>query len=148
MTETKSLRPQFVGEMPEALTPGVLYISLDFDTMAHLCACGCGHEIVTPLSPTDWKFTYDGAAVTVHPSIGNWSHACRSHYIIKSGGIVWAGDWSDEQVAAGRASDRRRKARQFGQKQLAPKAERVKTTKSERPLGRLRQLWRWIKGRP
>ena len=61
--------------------------------------------MITPLSPKDWKFTYDGASVSVHPSIGNWSLPCRSHYIIKSGGIRWADDWSDEQISTGRQRD-------------------------------------------
>jgi len=145
MTGARALQHKFVGEMPEALSPGVLYISLDFDTMAHLCACGCGHEIVTPISPTDWKFTYNGASVTVHPSIGNWSHACRSHYIIRQGHIVWAGDWSDEQIAAGRAQDRKAKAAQFGSEAHAPAAKPAPP--SVKPIGRLEWFRRWLFGR-
>ncbi len=30
-----------------------LYISIPYVTAAHKCPCGCGEEIVTPLSPTD-----------------------------------------------------------------------------------------------
>lgn len=63
--------------------------------------------MVTPFSPTDWQLTFDGVSVSLYPSIGNWSLACRSHYWIKRGGKVqWAGQWSDEEVAAGRAHDR------------------------------------------
>ena len=99
------LQHRFVDGFPDRLQPGVLYISIEFASMSHLCCCGCGREVITPLSPKDWKFTYDGASVSVHPSIGNWSLPCRSHYIIQSGHIRWAGDWSDEQILAGRHRD-------------------------------------------
>ncbi|HAQ76199.1 MAG TPA: hypothetical protein DCR96_06880 [Hyphomonas sp.] len=143
MKAISMLKHQFVGEIPGKLSAGILYISLEFDTMAHLCCCGCGHEIVTPLSPTDWRFTYNGAAITVHPSIGNWSHQCRSHYIIRNGRVVWAGDWTDEQVAAGRARDRAAKAVQFGN---TPTPLEVKGVDSEPPKtrGAIARLWRWM----
>jgi hypothetical protein len=99
------LQHRFVDGFPDRLQPGVLYISIEFASMSHLCCCGCGREVITPLSPKDWKFTYDGASVSVHPSIGNWSLPCRSHYIIQSGRIRWAGDWSDEQISASRHRD-------------------------------------------
>ena len=82
------LQHRFVDGFPDRLQPGVLYISIEFASMSHLCCCGCGREVITPLSPKDWKFTYDGASVSVHPSIGNWSLPCRSHYIIQSVGLV------------------------------------------------------------
>ncbi|MEW1836919.1 DUF6527 family protein [Nonomuraea angiospora] len=44
---------RFVEHIPERLEPGELYISFPFATAAHLCACGCGKEVVIPLSPTD-----------------------------------------------------------------------------------------------
>jgi hypothetical protein len=37
----------------------------------------------SPLSPTDWKLTFDGVSVSLHPSDGNWSFPCRSHYRIE-----------------------------------------------------------------
>ena len=86
------LEHRFVASVPEQIDPGLLYISLDFATMMHLCACGCGREVVTPLSPKDWRMTYDGQSVSVHPSVGSWSLPCRSHYVIKRGKIRWAGD--------------------------------------------------------
>jgi hypothetical protein len=100
---------RFVASIPEQIEPGLLYISLEFSTMMHLCACGCGREVVTPLSPKDWRMTYDGQSVSVHPSVGSWSLPCRSHYVIKSGRIRWAGDWTDQQIANGRRADQFRK---------------------------------------
>lgn len=100
----------FVEEVPTQMRPGVLYVSMECATAMHLCACGCGAETVTPLSPTDWVLFYDGEAVTLHPSIGNWSLPCRSHYFIEDGKVVWAAPMTDAAINRGRAWDRTRKA--------------------------------------
>ena len=42
-------------------------------TSAHSCCCGCGEEVVAPLTPTDWKMTFDGETTSLRPSIGNWT---------------------------------------------------------------------------
>ena len=105
MTRQK-MNHEFVEFIPEKLQDHTLYISIEYDTVSHKCACGCGHEVVTPLSPRDWKLVYNGEAVSLHPSIGNWSFDCRSHYWIKGGDIVWAEAWSKEQIEAGRRHDR------------------------------------------
>ena len=104
------LEPRFVGEVPEPLEPGFLFVSLEHRSMLHLCACGCGAEVSLPLTPLDWHFTYDGEAISVWPSVGSWSLPCRSHYVIDRGRVRWAADWTDEEVAAGRRRDRRRRA--------------------------------------
>lgn len=96
--------------MPERLEPGLLYVSMDYATVIHLCACGCGSQVVTPLSPTDWELTFDGVDVTLSPSVGNWSFPCRSHYLVRSGRIMPADTWDDDEIAAGRRRDARRKA--------------------------------------
>ena len=100
------LTSEFVMAVPENLEEKTLYISMDYATVAHKCCCGCGCEVVTPLSPTDWKLTYDGQGVTLYPSIGNWSFPCRSHYWIDGSTVRWAEQWSQERVAAGRTFDR------------------------------------------
>ena len=105
---------KFVDLIPDELEPEVLYVSLDYATVAHLCFCGCGQEVVTPLSPTDWKLTFDGVSISLSPSIGNWSFPCRSHYWIRSGRIHWAENWSDEEIAGGRETDRAKKEDFFG----------------------------------
>jgi hypothetical protein len=81
------VKHEFVEQIPERLNDGVLYVSMSFGTVVHKCACGCGSEVVTPLSPTDWKLTFDGESISLHPSIGNWSFACRSHYWITNGQV-------------------------------------------------------------
>jgi len=108
------LEHRFVQHIPDAVNPGVLYISMEYGTAAHSCCCGCGEEVVTPFTPTDWKMTFDGETVTVHPSIGNWSLACRSHYVINRGHVIEAGPWADVQVEAERRRDRAAKARHYG----------------------------------
>jgi hypothetical protein len=112
--KTAILKHQFVTSVPEKPEEGILYVSLPYRTAIHKCCCGCGHEVVTPFSPTDWKLTFDGVSVSLYPSIGNWSLPCRSHYFIERGRAEWAGEWSDAKIAAGRAHDRRLKERYYG----------------------------------
>jgi hypothetical protein len=103
------IAPRFVEHVPEILEPGLLYVSLEHGAMVHLCACGCGHEVSLPLSPIDWKLSYDGENISLRPSVGNWSFPCRSHYVIEGGRVNWADDWSEQAVAAGRRRDKRRR---------------------------------------
>ncbi|XWN36865.1 MAG: DUF6527 family protein [Balneola sp.] len=103
---------EFIPDQKE-MQDGVIYISLEYDTAVHNCACGCGEQVVTPFSPTDWKLTYNGESVSLYPSIGNWEFNCRSHYWIKKGKILWAEDWSDKQIEANRYLDKKTKEKSF-----------------------------------
>lgn len=96
---------RFVACVPDAMEDRVVYIAVDFATVVHRCCCGCGNEVVTPLSPTDWTLTFDGETISLNPSIGNWSFECQSHYWIKQSRVRWAPRWSKEQIAMGRAYD-------------------------------------------
>lgn len=107
------LKMQFIEYIPDNLQNGTLYISMEYATASHNCACGCGKEVVTPFTPTDWKLAYDGESVSLSPSIGNWSYPCRAHYFIQHNRIVWAADMSQEAIAAGRYIDRACKKRQY-----------------------------------
>lgn len=78
----KIMKPKFLDVIPDYLEDDVLYISIQYKTAVHKCACGCGNEVVTPLTPNDWRLIFDGRTVTLRPSIGNWSFECRSHYWI------------------------------------------------------------------
>lgn len=109
------LEHRFVQHIPNVLESGVLYISMEYGTAAHSCCCGCGEEVVTPLTPTDWKMTFDGETVSLNPSIGNWTLACRSHYVIKRGQVIEAEPWTDNQIEAERYRDRVAKAATFAQ---------------------------------
>ena len=109
MTSTARFSHRFVVRAPDQLDEGVLYVSLEYATALHLCACGCRSEVVTPLRPAQYSMTFDGESVSLRPSIGNWGFPCRSHYWIERGGLVrWARTWSDEEVTwarAGRETD-------------------------------------------
>ncbi|MFI6326546.1 DUF6527 family protein [Nonomuraea sp. NPDC050556] len=107
MTATAYLRPSFVESFPPELEPGVLYVSILYATCGHLCACGCGHEIVTPLSPAQWTLTYNGRDASLSPSIGNWGLPCRSHYWIREGAVRWSRRFTAREIADNRERDRR-----------------------------------------
>lgn len=100
------LRAEHVEFIPEELEPGVLYVSQRYRTASHLCCCGCGREVVTPLSPAKWRLIEDDGEVSLSPSIGNWSFPCRSHYWISQGEIRWAGAMSSDQISRVQARDR------------------------------------------
>jgi hypothetical protein len=113
MSELETVQHRFLERIPELLEDGVLYVSIEFCVALHRCCCGCGSEVVTPLSPTDWQLTFNGESVTLYPSIGNWSLPCRSHYWIRNNHVTWAEAWSEEKIIAGRRVDRVRKEQYF-----------------------------------
>lgn len=108
-TAAKEVVPKFVKFIPKELEEGMIYVSGEYATTVHKCACGCGEKVVLPLHPTDWWLKFDGESITMRPSVGNWGFPCRSHYLITANRIEWAGNWTDAQIAAGRDRDVRRK---------------------------------------
>lgn len=130
---------QFVEHIPEDLEEGILYITIPFATVLHLCACGCGSEVATPLSPTDWSITFNGESVSLSPSVGSWILPCRSHYWIRENRVRWAGDWSDEQIEGGRARDRAAKRAYFDESET----REGDVAEPERELSR--RLWGRVK---
>ena len=113
MPKTHKLKHVFVESFPDVMEDGTLYISVQYCSAGHKCCCGCGREVVTPLSPTDWSLTFDGDSITLHPSVGNWNFPCRSHYWIRKNRVKWAGDWNEDEIAAGRLFDSRAKKRYY-----------------------------------
>jgi hypothetical protein len=97
---------EFVQLVPDELEPATLYISIAYDTIVHSCLCGCGLRVVTPLSPAEWRLTYDGKTVSLSPSVGNWSFPCQSHYVIAHGRVRWAAQFSRHRVENVRKRDR------------------------------------------
>jgi hypothetical protein len=156
----RTLGHEFVEYVPHVLAEGVLYISTTYNTCLHLCCCGCGSEVVLPISPTDWAFSYDGAHVSLHPSVGNWSFPCRSHYVVTRGVVQAAPAWSDQSVEAGRQRDEARKRGFFEERAerdpegaleqvvAAPSAEQdahdLRTSLVRRLLRHRRALRRWL----
>ena len=100
---------KFVDYIPDQMDDGVLYVSIRFGTVVHKCACGCGQEVVTPLGPAEWQFTYDGRTISLAPSIGNWSFPCRSHYWIEDGNVLWARKFSGDEISLVRLKARTRR---------------------------------------
>lgn len=124
--------PVVVKAIPEVVREGELYISAEYGTAVHKCACGCGLEVVTPLSPVEWRVTVQDGRVSLYPSIGNWSFPCRSHYWIQNNAVRWAAKWTDAQIAAVKESDRLAKVHHYDR----PDAK----------LGFWQRLWRWFTG--
>jgi hypothetical protein len=114
MSKQDSLvRHEFVEFIPDEFQQGTIYISIRFATSSHLCLCGCGNKVVTPIRPTDWKLIFDGKTVSLDPSIGNWSFPCRSHYWIRNNCVKWAPKRSREQIERGRRYDHHAKESYF-----------------------------------
>lgn len=113
MIRCRRLQHRFVETIPEVLEPGVLYVSLEYCTATHSCCCGCGEEVVTPLSPVGWEMSFNGETVSLWPSIGNWTLPCRSHYVIDHGSVQEALPWSDAQVAAAQRREKSERQRHF-----------------------------------
>lgn len=119
----RTLSHEFVEFVPKQLRDGVLYVSTTYATAAHRCFCGCGREVVTPLSPTDWTLSFNGETVSLSPSIGNWSLPCRSHYWIEDGRVQWSGAMTQKAIDAGRSRDRQLKAAYFDVRRSPPEEQ-------------------------
>ena len=150
MTPVTDLNHEFVEHIPEDLKDGTLYVSLTFATVVHKCCCGCRNEVVTPLSPTDWKITFDGESVSLDPSIGDWSFDCKSHYWIENSRVRWARRWTREEIDAGRTYDRLAKKRYFegrkagssdGSRALASELAKDKTRTKSSLWSELKAWW-------
>ena len=76
----QAMTHRFVEYVPDELEDGVLYVSIPFATVSHRCCCGCRHEVVTPLTPTDWSLTFDGESVSLTSIWHNASHRFRRLY--------------------------------------------------------------------
>jgi hypothetical protein len=109
MPRINDLRPQLVELMPDDIEDGILYISEKYSIALHNCCCGCGEEVSTPLSATEYQLIRDGVAVSLFPSIGNHDFPCRSHYWIERNKVRWSYAMSREQIESGREHDRRLK---------------------------------------
>jgi hypothetical protein len=106
MTPLTEIRPEFVEFVPKELEDGVLYVSIPYSTTVHKCACGCGSKITLPINPAKWRFLWTGESISLWPSVGNHSFACRSHYWIEQNRIEWARAMSQREIDANRERDR------------------------------------------
>jgi len=115
-----SIDHEFVEFVPSELEEGKLYISIPYATAVHLCACGCGTKVITPISPAEWRLLWDADTVSLSPSIGNWQFPCRSHYWIRRNRIIWSRPWSDLEIAEGRIHDAEELESYFASRGRAP----------------------------
>lgn len=76
------LTTKYVEFVPNDLEQNVLYISKEFETIVHLCLCGCGNLSVTPINERGWKLIESNNKVSLTPSILNTACPNRYHYII------------------------------------------------------------------
>jgi hypothetical protein len=145
MKQEKQLGHEFVEFIPDVVEEGKLYVSIEYATVVHKCCCGCGKEVVTPLSPADWRLIFDGKTISLDPSIGNWSFPCRSHYWIRNNRVRWAEQWSQSRIDANTAHDRRVKDKYFsGVEEPADLAIPMKQPKARHPKPRQKSAW-WKK---
>jgi len=113
------MRTSRVQTIPSDLELGVLYVSDEFKLAVHLCPCGCGAKVVTPLDPVEWSFEETATGPSLTPSIGNWQKPCRSHYWIRSGLVRWSADWSEEQIREGRRREDESRRQHYGKLPVA-----------------------------
>ena len=140
-----SLEHRFMSVIPEELEPGILYVSMEYATAAHSCCCGCGEEIVTPFTPTDWRMQFDGETISLNPSVGSWTLPCRSHYVIKRGKVIEAGPWSDEKIQAERHRDKRAKQQYYGEIKATTAPQSTQERKPKlKPEGLIAHLKKWL----
>lgn len=146
MLVVEEFEPRFVKSIPSDLELGVLYVSMEYGAVVHSCCCGCGQEVVTPLTPTDWHLEYDGEAITLRPSVGNWTLPCRSHYIIRRNRVIECADWDDEMVEEKRRRDAQMK-REFYKTQKTLIERPALEGRNEKPKVRERTSFfaRWWK---
>ncbi|WP_281366236.1 DUF6527 family protein [Paraburkholderia fynbosensis] len=144
------ITPELVELAPRDLQPGRLYISNKYRAAVHLCCCGCGEKVVTPLSAAEWQAEVSHGYATLHPSIGNGAMTCMSHYLIRNNRVVWCTPLSKMQAKTVFARDQRdlhtlhRSADSVAYtRDVAPSTELPKIQKVNR-WGRLRAIWRWL----
>lgn len=146
--------PQFVELIPAKIQDGVLYISEKYGTAIHKCCCGCGHEVVTPLSPVSWKLNFErGGSVSLYPSIGNWNFQCQSHYWIRKNAVIWAASISKREIRFVQEQDRLDLER-YVSKSNIQKTERMRTNQKlqiqNALFQKIKSLWNqfisWWKG--
>lgn len=110
------IKHEFLERLPNPLEAETLYISIPYNLAAHLCFCGCGRKVITPINPTDWSIEYDGETVSLYPSIGSWNLPCQSHYYITRSEVEWLPVWSPARIERGRRFDKYEKKLYFGKK--------------------------------
>lgn len=121
-----TMRHKLIDSIPvvEDMEDGVLYVSMKYAIVSHRCCCGCGQEVVTPISPADWRLTFHGKTFSLFPSIGNWSFPCRSHYWIRENEVIWDRECTSAKFLSWRSEDDRSKSSSLGRQSPPPKIKK------------------------
>jgi hypothetical protein len=141
------MRHEFVEFVPDQLKEGVVYICIQFATAVHRCCCGCGREVVTPISRADWTLSFDGESISLDPSIGNWSYPCQSHYWIRKNRVQWTPRWSPEMIERGRKKDRLLREQVFDGRYIDSRTAELSDANSNSNIKTRWSLWRRVIGR-
>lgn len=141
--------PRFVDFIPTHLEDGVLYISQEYKTAIHKCCCGCGQEVVTPLSAAQWQISVTKDKVSLNPSIGNWNFECKSHYWIKQNRVFWSYAFTEREIQHVQARDGRdlREMTRHTNLLKGLKSKHGGTRESsigEKVYSILQKLWKWF----
>ncbi len=144
-----SIEPRFVEFIPTNLEDGVLYVSQQYKTAIHKCCCGCGQEVVTPLSSAQWQVSVTAGKASLFPSIGNWNFECKSHYWIKKNQVVWSYAFTENEIQHVQARDRRDLQDMAQHTNLLKGLNSRQASTKERYIGGkpysfLQRLWKWI----
>lgn len=131
--KSQKITPVFAEFIPQLVEENTLYISDEYSIAVHLCCCGCGEKVVTPLSPVDWRYKVGPNGVSLYPSIGNWDYACRSHYVIRDNSVIWANTMSETQIKL------------VKQRDYADKQAYIAQRNSSRNRSWVQNLWGYIK---
>lgn len=144
MRASRKIDREFVDFIPREMEADTLYVAMEFATASHKCFCGCGAEVVTPLSPAGWQLYFDGETVSLTPSVGSWSLPCKSHYWIRRDMVEWAGMMSPDEIERVRARDRYAVQQHYGtgSSPAAPAPARPAPT----PAPKRKGILDWIAG--
>ena len=126
------MRLQRVQFMPKELQPGILYYAEEYGAAAHLCACGCGSKIRTPIDTVEWAIEEEEDGPSLWPSVGNWQKPCRSHYVIRNGRVIWCKTWTEREIQEGRQLEHEKRVAHLDKKNRRNKGSR--------------KLWDWLRG--
>ncbi len=67
MKPPKTLKHEFVEFIPDVIEEGKIFVSIKYATAVHKCCCGCGKEVVTPLSLQVARRSQSAAIQSLHP---------------------------------------------------------------------------------
>ncbi len=80
----KKFEIEYVETLPlrDNMKENIIYLSEKTWNSSHLCACGCGEEVITPFVRGGWRYQVNSSdEITLSPAITN--DICNSTYKIQ-----------------------------------------------------------------